>query len=1064
MSCRTGSFLGYSALVSEVSFLPNVLFAAFQSVLKASLIGNAADTGKLEATCNALTAADKHAEPDLSLPVDGAPRDLASSMKMQPALPQKLTEQISVGPQHTDQKSWTAPNPITGLTSADTEPTVDTELLNVAKALQPIAPSLELHISEGLIAGVRNDKVAHQESNRDDIKREKREEPIKKLSELVKTLDASPIPYTPTSLPVIPVHAIAADGSSPDRSSCQQECTLSPFRAPPKMISMSLNEHDSRPDWHETGGLNQLESQPSYVTTGDEWTRMTSATLVESEEVNAWDEDSWDEAEKVEDAQESLEKPESRPSVVTDGALSSISCVPTPSGQIEPSGHGTDQNSKTRNSCKRILDDILVGTLGQQHSRTVELETAVPSGSSSYKDYATKALPVHCAVDVKEQNQPTHPAGDPAPDLIALSALSLNSKCEANYLEPSAQQVNLSVEGKHDLETATGSTIGILHKTSTASQASDEAEGWDLSCVSVLSSLPQPLKSSPGKQSKDESNYSVAFKQALTDWDADWINEEEEEVKVEEEKEIKTPPDLTTTGQKKDTLPKHCEGGTRLEKTNDDWDFDEWDCADKTPAVAATKVPPQPSAHSLIAHETTDSAKDASILPEYLSTAATSLVKTVGGGLASFVDNFSLAHLSATLAAFDAAPPSAQQPPCTDSFQDDVKPQNETETKEAVFRGPVETEAKAVVDDDSWGLAGISWSSFAKSLSSTVENRGMQLLQGGVDVLETIGKKTFTALKETDPGLSYTKKFLLAPQSNQTTRLSQVLREASRQTQENLSEGPTRGNEGNTQDQRGDFAYQLEIRHALVHMEALELVSSRASAHLHAKITSLENREFPRGTTKGEDMSISSLTNEGGILDKIWQTLQTVESQAEEEDDAVENIMDNLNLLDAICPAAAIQQKCKQLREKSKESTDTSSATDVFCVAIDSLAEATTAMLTYLHKLAECLLARPEKVQDGFLNLAQKVTLIIQTGKKYNESLCSDYVEVLKKNERESARQMVFPSVSDEVTPPISSKRHMANLFLETGAANDYLSSSCGCFVPIIQLLCVNSFFPNDPS
>ncbi|VDN25551.1 unnamed protein product, partial [Dibothriocephalus latus] len=138
----------------------------------------------------------------------------------------------------------------------------------------------------------------------------------------------------------------------------------------------------------------------------------------------------------------------------------------------------------------------------------------------------------------------------------------------------------------------------------------------------------------------------------------------------------------------------------------------------------------------------------------------------------------------------------------------------------------------------------------------------------------------------------------------------------------------------------------------------------------------------------------------------------------------------------------------KQLHEKSKDSASISSATDVFCTAIDSLAEATTAMLTYLHKLAECLLSRPEKVQDGFLYLAQKVTLIIQAGKKYNESLCSEYVELLKQTENESLHQTVDP-------PPISSKRHMANLFLETGAANDYLSSASGSFVPIIQLLCI---------
>ncbi len=52
--------------------------------------------------------------------------------------------------------------------------------------------------------------------------------------------------------------------------------------------------------------------------------------------------------------------------------------------------------------------------------------------------------------------------------------------------------------------------------------------------------------------------------------------------------------------------------------------------------------------------------------------------------------------------------------------------------------------------------------------------KGMQLLHGGVDVLETIGRKTYTALKENDPGLSYTKQFLRPAERNQMPKLSQV--------------------------------------------------------------------------------------------------------------------------------------------------------------------------------------------------------------------------------------------------------------------------------------------------
>lgn len=52
----------------------------------------------------------------------------------------------------------------------------------------------------------------------------------------------------------------------------------------------------------------------------------------------------------------------------------------------------------------------------------------------------------------------------------------------------------------------------------------------------------------------------------------------------------------------------------------------------------------------------------------------------------------------------------------------------------------------------------------------------MQLITGGVDILEQIGRKTFTALKENDPGLVYTKRFLrpVDLSSSQGPKLSQV--------------------------------------------------------------------------------------------------------------------------------------------------------------------------------------------------------------------------------------------------------------------------------------------------
>lgn len=74
---------------------------------------------------------------------------------------------------------------------------------------------------------------------------------------------------------------------------------------------------------------------------------------------------------------------------------------------------------------------------------------------------------------------------------------------------------------------------------------------------------------------------------------------------------------------------------------------------------------------------------------------------------------------------------------------------------------------------------------------------------------------------------------------------------------------------------RGDLAFQLELRLALVHMEALELLSSRASARLTTELTRLEayHETF--------DDDVISLTAEGGVLERIWQTLQLKDREAD---------------------------------------------------------------------------------------------------------------------------------------------------------------------------------------
>uniref|UniRef100_A0A5K3FL03 Protein transport protein sec16 n=1 Tax=Mesocestoides corti TaxID=53468 RepID=A0A5K3FL03_MESCO len=486
----------------------------------------------------------------------------------------------------------------------------------------------------------------------------------------------------------------------------------------------------------------------------------------------------------------------------------------------------------------------------------------------------------------------------------------------------------------------------------------------------------------------------------------------------------------TTTTTSSNSMGPNSRDSNRLASQRHVWDDDDawnigdnWDSVEDIDQTSGVKSsPPQQ-------HEEEEAERG----EQEFASVATALVKSVGGGLVNLVEGFKLANLSSTLSAFDENP-TAGRPVSCDAPEhhqpaDAPQPSNESSSGWTV-----------------WGLG-----SLAKSLTSTVENTGMQLLHGGVDVLEHIGRKTFTALKENDPGLVYTKRIFRPVEREQTTSsLSQLLREASSHPphETSASGGPACVSAA----RRGDFVSQLESRLGTVHMEALELLSSRASARLGTKLARLE-------AVTGDDQSsvVDSLTREGGVLDKIWHTLHLKDREAEETEEAcgfsASSLSDALSVLDAVVPGSTLQKTCSELQEKSKHLTSDLPVMEIFCCAIEALAEVTASNLAYLHKLSECLLlAQPDRLITGFLDIAEKVSIVVTESKMLNDCLCSTYGEHLN--------QTTNSSDLGEVT---TNRRLVANLFLETNLANGYLDEAAAHLAPIMQVACVDSIFPEQP-
>ncbi len=84
-------------------------------------------------------------------------------------------------------------------------------------------------------------------------------------------------------------------------------------------------------------------------------------------------------------------------------------------------------------------------------------------------------------------------------------------------------------------------------------------------------------------------------------------------------------------------------------------------------------------------------------------------------------------------------------------------------------------------------------------------------------------------------------------------------------------------------------------------MEALELLSSRASARLGTKIARLDS----------DDSAVDSLTRDGGVLEKIWQMLQIKENEEDGQVGEEKLLSETLSVLNEVTGPVATLEKVK---------------------------------------------------------------------------------------------------------------------------------------------------------
>ncbi|XP_037039719.1 protein FAM114A2 [Bradysia coprophila] len=305
------------------------------------------------------------------------------------------------------------------------------------------------------------------------------------------------------------------------------------------------------------------------------------------------------------------------------------------------------------------------------------------------------------------------------------------------------------------------------------------------------------------------------------------------------------------------------------------------------------------------------------------------------------------------------------------------------------------------------------------NLMSGVSQIGNRVISGGLDSLESIGKKTMTILQENDPGL-LNKRKMLGMMDKDTPVLSQILREAKEKTEEaeqNLKE---------IQKQR--YKKQLHFEtlfddyHGLVHLEALEMLSQQSALKLKALMAPLTG------------LALSELEE---TLNEVKELCELPEMDNEESDGlhTTEELSDKFKTsvedLDVTVDFKEIIQ-CWSDNISWLDSETTKSHQEIYEKALRCLAQTSAICINKMHKLAELLLIKEHH------STADEADSLVQI-----TSVMCWHLSGISARFGNSLSQM---ENKDEVNSLITS------IFLEGSNSTSYVQNAFQLFIPILQM------------
>lgn len=375
-----------------------------------------------------------------------------------------------------------------------------------------------------------------------------------------------------------------------------------------------------------------------------------------------------------------------------------------------------------------------------------------------------------------------------------------------------------------------------------------------------------------------------------------------------------------------------------------------------------------------------------------------------------------------------------EQPKSQESKEEPENTEKQTKSEEEVEEKTVDVEKSEEAKEDtasgggggwfsSWGVSSLKEA--VTKTSSIVQSTSKNLVTGGIDVLETVGKKAFDFMEDHDPGIHKSKEVLF--DRGDKPNLSQILKEA-KESADYQAEMEKESEEA----RKSHFGFLFDEFQGISHLEALEILSNQCEKKVQVLLSSLPAEAL------------------ASIKSQLIEIKQIFEHENDDNDDDEEQEHEFIKVMTELLTdlhLGTTPNKINRVHEKirkeitdfyeKQEKNETVEPKVMHQKAIQSLAELTSKAMEQFHKAGELILIQ----KDSDKNFVVRANCLLSINK-----LLSTEVSILS-----TKFSHCLNKLGEDLEDDSCINQMVTNVYLEASNSSTYIHDGFQLLLPCLQ-------------